>query len=110
MKIDILGTFYEIIKDDTGKNPKLKDANGYCETYSKKIVLENEKEYLNDVENVENFQSFLDKVLRHEIIHAFLHESGLDSQSRWARNEELVDWIALQIPKMVKAMEEVKCL
>lgn len=39
----------------------------------------------------------------------FLFESGLDSES-WGRNEEIVDWIANQFPKMMKAFDEVNAL
>ena len=35
------------------------------------------------------------KVIRHELVHAFLFESGLSVNS-WADNEEIVDWIAIQ--------------
>lgn len=107
-KINILGTDYEIIRDNTGEHQKLKDSNGITETYSKQIVLQ--EKYDNDPMTVDNFQAFKDKVLRHEIIHAFLFESGLDASSDWGRDETLVDWIALQIPKMVKAMQETNCL
>jgi hypothetical protein len=110
VKINVLGTEYLIVNDNTGKNHKLKKANGYCETYSKKIVLETAEEFENDPDNVENYEYFKAKVLRHEIVHAFLHESGLDSQSDWARNEEIVDWIAFQVPKMFKVMIESQCL
>ena len=50
------------------------------------------------------------KVLRHEIIHAFLYESGLSCNSQettaWAANEEMVDWFAIQGPKIVRAWRE----
>lgn len=110
MKVNILGTEYEVINDNTGTNQKLKNCNGYCESYSKKIVIDCSHEYMNDPDNYDKFADFQDKVLRHEIVHAFLHESGLDSNSDWARNEELVDWIAIQIPKIVKAMLDAKCI
>ena len=53
--------------------------------------------------------------LRHEIVHAFFNESGLmDSafayDGAWAKNEEMVDWLAIQIPKIYKAFEEAGCL
>ena len=41
------------------------------------------------------------KNLRHEIVHAFLFESGLAENSEWAYNEEMVDWIAKQGPKII---------
>jgi hypothetical protein len=106
MKVNILGTDYKIIREKDSKNPKLKDASGYCELYSKKIVLCDDEP---DEQTVENFDAYKDKVLRHEIIHAFLGESGLDIHCEWAHSEECVDWIARQFPKMRKAMEEANC-
>ena len=50
------------------------------------------------------------KVIRHELTHALLFESGLSNDSSWAENEEVVDWIAIQFPKMIKAFEEVDCI
>lgn len=55
------------------------------------------------------------KVLRHELIHAFLAESGLPANASthygaWTENEEMVDWIAIQFPKILKAFEEADCL
>ena len=50
--------------------------------------------------------------LRHEILHAFLFESGLDAGSiatygPWANNEEMVDWFAIQSPKIFKVYSEL---
>ena len=28
----------------------------------------------------------------------------------WAKNEEMVDWFALQLPKIIKVYKELKCL
>ena len=49
------------------------------------------------------------KVLRHEIIHAFLNESGLRENSEWAYNEEMIDWLAIMIPKINKCFEDSNC-
>lgn len=53
--------------------------------------------------------------LRHEIVHAFLNESGLMDCSfsvdhPWAKNEEMIDWIALQGEKIYRAWQEVGAL
>ena len=42
--------------------------------------------------------------------HVFLFECGLAENSPWAQNEELVDWIAIQGPKIHKAWEEAGAL
>jgi hypothetical protein len=41
-----------------------------------------------------------EKLCRHEVIHAFLCESGLLHNSDWATDEEMVDWFAIQLPKI----------
>ncbi len=107
MTVNILGTDYEVITQTEEENPKLKEAYGLCEMYSKKIVLSDIKE---DVMNVDNIEAFKRKVVRHEVVHAFFAESGLRSNSDYAQNEELVDWIAIQFPKMVKVMSELNVL
>jgi hypothetical protein len=100
--VNVLGTIYTVRVEDSTKNPKLKNANGLCESYSKRIVVDPIEE---DEECYENLDSFRKRVMRHELIHAFFAESGLRSQSSYAENEELVDWIAIQLPKIAKACE-----
>ncbi len=53
---------------------------------------------------------YKNEVARHEIIHAFLSESGLKSCSSWATNEEMIDFFAIQFPKIVKVMDKIECL
>jgi len=105
--LNILGQDYEVLFQTKKDNGKLEHADGLCETYSKKLIV---CEFEQDIMNVENIDLYKNKVLRHEIIHAFLHESGLDSNSERARNEELVDFFAIQMPKMLKVMEQASCL
>ena len=106
-KVNILGQEWEIVKQTESENPKLETANGICEVYSHKIVLREIKESEKYYENLEEFKR---TVFRHEIIHAFFAESGLRQNSDYAENEELVDWIAIQLPKIVKVMNELDIL
>lgn len=59
-------------------------------------------------------EALFKKVLRHEIIHAFLFESGMTGFDEWsgcyATNEVLVDWIAVNCPKMLRVFEDVGAL
>ena len=105
-KIDILGTEYEIYERNASEDLKLKECGGYCEQYSKKIVINDFADEKNDTFAVENFEEFQKKVLRHEIIHTFFGESGLRGNSPYAEDEELVDWIAIQFPKLLRAFEQ----
>ena len=55
----------------------------------------------------ENLEDYKKKVTRHELVHAFLFESGLHDM---AKDEQLVEWLAIQSPKMFEAMKKTKCL
>ena len=57
-----------------------------------------------------NLNEHKKKLIRHEIIHAFLFESGLGENSNWAQNEEMVDWLAFQIPKVVEVFQKIDCI
>lgn len=109
-KVKILGTKYTIELKTEEEEPKLEKCDGFVDCYSKKIVV---GKFKRDTMSVEDLEKYTKKVLRHEIIHAFLHESGLaentGSVDAWATFEEIVDWIALQFPKIQKAFKKARC-
>lgn len=111
-KVNILGTEYSISYSTPDKDERLKNVSGYCDSYSKTIVID-------DIEcNKFEEQSkgeFEKECIRHEIIHAFLSESGLKFDANvwsgsWAKNEEMIDWIAIQFPKIHKVYEDLGIL
>lgn len=107
MKVNVLGTEYVISEETVDTDKALTDKDGYCDTSVKKCVID-EMKVLND-DSKSNIEDYKKSVIRHELIHAFTFESGLDACS-WARNEEMVDWIAIQFPKMLEVFEEAKAL
>lgn len=115
MEIDILGTKYTIIHKDISDDSKLDEMEGYTDVFKKTIVLGKleQRDYFKD-EQKEKLDLVKKKILRHEIIHAFLFESGLDSNSNrsyaWADNEEMVDWFAIQSPKIFEVYRKLECL
>lgn len=115
MKINILGTEYTIEDKDISEDTRLNEVEGYTDLYYKRIVLAKlgQRDYFkNDPED--KLMKVRNKVLRHEITHAFLFESGLDVNSNrsyaWADNEEMVDWFAIQSPKIFKIFKELELL
>lgn len=99
MKLNILGTEYEIIRNASVEEyPKLKNCDGYTDQSIKQIVI---PEFVKDDMSEEDLEYYTKKVIRHEIVHAFMYESGLDSNSEYAKNEELIDWIAIQFEKIL---------
>ena len=111
--VDILGSKWTIkyVDDD----PAFEQANGFANDAAREIVIEHVKmtdDPLDfDMQSQYNNQK---RVLRHELIHAYLFESGLGDSSNscdaWAVNEEMVDWFARTIPKMIATFKELKCL
>ena len=102
MKADILGTTYKIKR----KNLKNADVDGWFDGTSKTIVIRKD-----NYNNVGNFEQLMKKQLRHEIIHAFLYESGLDCNfehlQQFGHEETMVDWIAIKFTKIYEVYKEV---
>lgn len=110
MKANILGAEYEITLCHDSDDPRMADSDGFCDETTREIFVENF-----DGENGKpNAKARLDvqrkKIIRHEIVHAFLFESGLAENSNWAQNEEVADWIAIQGPKIYRAWKEADAL
>lgn len=111
----VLGTRYSIDIKSKDQDDELTNKFAYIYYSAKQIVLQNLVEAW-PKDPVKFSALKMRESLRHEIIHAFLYESGLhDSTIRvagdgWATNEEMVDWLAIQSPKIFKAMKEAKCL
>ena len=101
--VNILGQEYRVIFNDV-TDPRLETADGYCDFTTKQIVVRSD--IPETVDTVADLDVYKNKVLRHEIVHAFLYESGLDNNS-WGGNEEIVDWIALQLVKIVQVVDKI---
>lgn len=109
MKIDVLGTKYTIIERSVKQDPLLENCDGYCDKTTQTIVVTVKE----DDCQITDFESYQKKIKRHEIIHAFLFESGLQENWKhpeWGHDETYVDWIAVQFPKLLKAFKAADCL
>lgn len=106
MNIDILGQEYNLRLLTEKEFPKLVSAkaSGLAELYSKQLII-NKDDTEEDGETFDNLKEYTNKVIRHEIIHAYFHEAGLD---HYCRDEHLVDWMAIQLPKMAKTIKHVE--
>ena len=112
--IDVFTTPYTIEFKDFDADPHFKKYSwcGYCDFYGKRIVICNPDSMRGFEDQPRRSRTKMWKhALRHEIVHAFLNESGLEACSfsydgPWPKNEEMVDWIACQAAKIVKAWRE----
>lgn len=118
MKIDVLGTKYTIKRVNNGQDEYMDKMHfgGYCDGVKKEIVLLNLKTVPDWKDEPEaSIKATENTTTRHELIHAFLNESGLEWNSfapekAWAKNEEMVDWFAIQMPKLLAAFKAADCL
>lgn len=107
MKINILGVPYTIQYKSPQKDTLLQTCDGYCDKSSHRIVVNTENV------NLDNFPRYQKQCLRHEIIHAFMFESGLGSNwehKQIGQEETTIDWIAVQFPKLLKAFKKAGAL
>jgi len=109
-RVNVLGTEYSVTFCQEDVEPRLTDCDGICDDTTKEILVETYADSVGKPECKKDLSVQSRKVLRHEIVHAFLHESGLAENSSWALNEELVDWIAIQGPKIYKVWREADAL
>lgn len=103
--VSVLGTQYSIVEEEFADQ----GSDGYCDFSSKEIHIRND-----NVNSLGDFEANMRKQLRHEIIHAFMAESGLQANwehiQEWGHDETTVDWFAIQFPKLLEAFKTVDAL
>lgn len=104
--VSILGSEWKILFRSGNEDPKLADADGYCDESVKEIIVESFETVKDDAQACADLSKIQRQAIRHELVHAFLFECGLGPCSEWAQNEEMVDWIARQFPKLLKAFQD----
>lgn len=115
MKVDVLGTKYDILFETLAQNKRYQKCGGYSDLYKKEIHIRRYKDTDTDCDEMtlpnESLKIFEEKSLRHELVHAFMYESGLDVNSHdieaWARDEEMIDWMAIQMPKIMAVYDSI---
>ena len=112
-KIQILGEVWTIKFGTPEKFPGLEAADGFTDSSVRELIIRDfDGEEGPDVK--QDLREYQKQVIRHEITHAFLFESGLASCSApveaWAGNEEMVDWIAIQSPKLLRTFQEAEAI
>ena len=105
--INVMGTDIRVEFRKSADDKNLSHADGYFDHSTGLIVVLIPEPDDNTVEDLERYQK---RVLRHELMHAFLHESGLSINSAgvdaWASNEEMVDRFAIQSPKIFRVFQK----
>lgn len=116
--VTVLGVKYSIERRKYQDDKYMQDNSfcGYCDWVLRKIVICDINTYPGcEGKSAEWCRQLEKHTLRHEIVHAFFNESGLKDSSHcyddaWAKNEELVDWIASQGERVYSAWQEASAL
>jgi hypothetical protein len=106
-KVNVCGAEWTISQRNPSEDKYLEKVDGYCDYTTNEIVYDPHP--YSDIPEGEDFaapETENKRIVRHELVHAFLFESGLANDTGWARNETIVDWIARQFPKMLKAFQD----
>ena len=109
VKINVLGTTYTVYAQTENENSNLHCADAYCDTSVKEILINSE---FDKDATIAKPEYYLKKIVRHEIIHAFMYESGLDEQATFDDEhfEQMVDWIAIQHEKLHAIYQQLEIL
>ena len=105
--VDVLGRTWEVIVCTESDDPRLEGFDGFTDQTCQQIVIADRS----DEATVKDLMACVMNTLRHELVHAFLYESGLGSS--WTHvlsghDEEMVDWMAYQMPKIMEAYHSIR--
>ena len=92
-ELNILGQKYTYIETENSYDERLQHANGACDRVEKVIIIDTNNE-----------QNDLERVKRHEILHAFIAEAGIEELN----TETNVDFFAFQWEKINNILKEVE--
>ena len=104
-KVDIMGTEYTI-----DESKELKNIDGKSDWTIGRIEICKTLKDESKEEDWKDLNRYRESVLRHEIIHAFFNECGItQSTNQHMHNEEVVDYFAMMMPRIMKAFKEAGC-
>ena len=92
-------------------DPMFQQVDGYTDRSVKTIYIPDSA--FGEIDDLKDYASYLKEVKRHEIIHAFLYESGLAQSmyhTSYGHDEAEIDWVALQFPKMLEVFEKADAI
>ena len=108
--VNILGDPWRVRVCSAEVEPRLKDDAGFVDWTSHFIGIADPYESPGTIDNQIEFTK---QVARHEIVHAFMYQSGLGEDwehSGQGQDETTVDWIARQFHAMGKIIDKVEKL
>jgi len=110
--VDVLGSAYDLFLTTDKEEPRFDKLNcdGFCDSISRRIYVNCN---VNDAA-LSDPRLYIFHTIKHELVHAFLYESGLSTDfehaHRFGHEETMVDWIAIQMPKIISCYRNLTML
>lgn len=104
--VTILGTTWTVRSASEQEEPRLIGISGFTDWTTKTICVEK-----NETGNLGKLEDFMQKVIRHEVVHAFMFESGLGDSFEhkdYGQEETIVDWFAFQMEKIINVVKDIQ--
>ena len=108
--VEILGAMWTVKTATEEEEPRLRETDGFTDWTTRLICVSDVPDNCDC--NLDDPLEYVKKVIRHEIVHAFMFESGLAESWKHdylGQEEMTVDWIAIQLLKISRAVKKV-CL
>lgn len=109
---NVLGTDWTLRFEDESCSPRYQEHNGWCDSSTKQchVCYRTQNKM-----TLENPYDFYNSIARHEVIHAFLYESGIVSAAiirtnKWCKDEMMIDWMATQMPKIYEVFKHLEIM
>ena len=111
--LNILGSKWKLKEVPKNYDAMFVECDGFTDRSTKTMYVYDGSSELFEVDALKDFPEYMKTVKRHEIIHAFLYESGLAQcaeHQRFGHCEQDIDFYALQIPKMIEVFKKAEAL
>lgn len=110
--VNILGSMWTVKFEPVSSSPRYEKCNGWCDNSVKECHIGIRPE--SDMQQMKMID-FYKSIARHEIIHAFLYESGIVTAAsirtnKWCKDEMMIDWMAAQMPKIYDVFEQLNIM
>ena len=106
--LNILGSKWKLKVIPRAYDPMFATVDGYTDRSIRTMFVAEDS--ANAMDDLNDWAEYQKVVKRHEIIHAFMFESGLAQDMyhpAYGHCEQDIDFFAIQIPKMLEAFKKV---
>jgi len=109
--LNILGSKWKMKVLPRVYDSMFETVDGYADRSTRTLyVAEN---CVGEIDDLKNWPDYQKVVKRHEIIHAFLYESGLAQDMyhpAMGHCEQEIDWVAIQFPKLFEVFKKAEAI